>query len=882
MKGIFFMKIEKIIFKNFAAIKNAMDCNEFSIDFSNTMNKVCLLIGPNGSGKTTILSLLHPFAGVGNLDVRDSLNLILSGLDGYKEIHISYNNDYYIIKHIYKAHKETNKNHSVKSYISKNGNELNENGNVTSFKELVRIELGIEPDHLKLIRIGSNVTSMINLTETERKTFMSKLLDEIGIFLSYYKKINNDLIQVKAMISHLVDKMNKLGIQDKKEAKQRLAVLKARVEEEQEKFGKLSGLLSIYNHEIEKIEDTATLKDRLSSTLKKLDKMNKILENVNDLESTDASFYASKIIELEKQVIRNQAQIDSSNILIQNHLSTLNQLQEQHRSLEVQYQKEENNDKELQSLIEERRKLTEKIASIEILLGEYNYDFTKDEFDKFYVFIKNTQDKLDKTYEFGKKVVSKIISLLQDNRNVIQYINTHIMGLDSDEDSQMLFLKTVSRRMSTVNDSKIFENCNNDKCEAKQLWIQVKNLLENSEVERESKKDLSFYKDMEYAYQNIRDVLLSFADYKSIIERLPPSIQNDFKTVNIYNSIAACTRIFNETAMNDVLSTVTEYDNYISLTSKMVELEKSISRYEKTSNFKYISEQMESVSDQINEYQEQIIDLKKIISKLSDRIKDDTNTIETYNDLKETFEKHDELEALYEKLFNDYNSYIKNRDNARECERDIDKVKFSIDTLSSEIQKLQSNIDQYDSIKKELDLYNIKFDEMTLTKEALSSKKGMPLYYIKSYLGNTVEITNELLDIAFNGQIYLDDFKITPTEFSIPFYNRGELISDVKYASQGELSFLSIALSFGLASQTLSKYNIMLLDEIDGPLDIKNREKFIRILENQIDRIGSEQSFLITHNDMFSSYPVDIIDLGFNKNREDKYYLANYLDINRK
>lgn len=314
----------------------------------------------------------------------------------------------------------------------------------------------------------------------------------------------------------------------------------------------------------------------------------------------------------------------------------------------------------------------------------------------------------------------------------------------------------------------------------------------------------------------------------------------------------------------------------------MVELEKSISRYEKTSNFKYISEQMESASNQINEYQEQIIDLKKIISKLSERIKDDTNTIETYNDLKETFEKHDELEALYEKLFNDYNSYIKNRDNARECERDIDKVKFSIDTLSSEIQKLQSNIDQYDSIKKELDLYNIKFDEMTLTKEALSSKKGMPLYYIKSYLGNTVEITNELLDIAFNGQIYLDDFKITPTEFSIPFYNRGELISDVKYASQGELSFLSIALSFGLASQTLSKYNIMLLDEIDGPLDIKNREKFIRILENQIDRIGSEQSFLITHNDMFSSYPVDIIDLGFNKNREDKYYLANYLDINRK
>src|SRR5699024_4860794 len=101
--------------------------------------------------------------------------------------------------------------------------------------------------------------------------------------------------------------------------------------------------------------------------------------------------------------------------------------------------------------------------------------------------------------------------------------------------------------------------------------------------------------------------------------------------------------------------------------------------------------------------------------------------------------------------------------------------------------------------------------------------------------------------------------------FTIPFYNHGTLIRDVKYASQGELSFLSIALSFALATQAMSKYNIMLLDEIDGPLDKSNRVKFINVLENQIDRISSEQNFLITHNDMFSGYPVDIIDLSFSE-----------------
>ena len=66
----------------------------------------------------------------------------------------------------------------------------------------------------------------------------------------------------------------------------------------------------------------------------------------------------------------------------------------------------------------------------------------------------------------------------------------------------------------------------------------------------------------------------------------------------------------------------------------------------------------------------------------------------------------------------------------------------------------------------------------------------------------------------------------------------------------------------------------------------RNREKFIRILENQIERIGSEQNFLITHNDMFSSYPIDVIDLNFDdsyeNNKINSYELANIIHIVRK
>ena len=75
------MKILKLVLNNFNAIKNAMDTTELSIDFSTTVNKICLMIGPNGSGKTTVLSMLHPFSDVGNLDVRNSNSLIIPNKD---------------------------------------------------------------------------------------------------------------------------------------------------------------------------------------------------------------------------------------------------------------------------------------------------------------------------------------------------------------------------------------------------------------------------------------------------------------------------------------------------------------------------------------------------------------------------------------------------------------------------------------------------------------------------------------------------------------------------------------------------------------------------------------------------------------------------------
>ena len=141
------MKIEYIKLVNFAGISTCFKTDEISIDFTKCKNKITLITGKNGSGKTSILSCLHPFAKNGSLDVRHELDLILPGKNGYKEIHIRDNGSLYIIKHYYNTHKES---HLVKSYIEKDGDELNPNGNVRSFEVIVADELDIEPTYLKL------------------------------------------------------------------------------------------------------------------------------------------------------------------------------------------------------------------------------------------------------------------------------------------------------------------------------------------------------------------------------------------------------------------------------------------------------------------------------------------------------------------------------------------------------------------------------------------------------------------------------------------------------------------------------------------------------------------------------------------------------------
>lgn len=848
------MKINYIILENFSNIKTAMNAEKIYIDFRKAKNKVILLVGPNGSGKTSLLSLLTPFASMGTLDVRNSSGIIVEGKNGYKEIEITDGRNTYLIKHFYTAKKDT---HSVKSYIQKNGEELNPNGNVSSFKEWVKMELGIEMDYLKLIRIGSNVSSMINMTETERKTFLNKLLEEADIYLKYFKKVNDEVRQLKDMISHAVDKQNRLGIISIDDIEDKISELQAKLDKKKSAVEKVKENLSVSNHIINGISEPYTLKTRLIELQKKVKRMEEIYER-KEYESSDPSYYEKRIKELEIDIASRDTKISAHRIIIDNNLSMLDDIYSNLHSTEIQYNKELESDKEISRMESEISKLRKEIRNMEKSLKDnVRPDISKDEIDKFVVFLKNIQQVLSKTYEFGLKPIKKVISLIRDNKNVIQYINNKLYTSQTSDTSDLLISRLT--RQFNFDEKDIPTDCSTS-CEPKRLYIQMINLLRSQETK--SKDDVSMLTSMEMVYQNIINILSEFKSYSSIINRLPDDVKKDFYTDVIYKRISDGEIIYNEKKINELLSTITEFATLDDLNSQLSSMEATLSQLQRVSNLEYLKQQISSYSDSIESINDKISSYKKIISSDIERNTEDKKSLEVCRELYETFTEYESKKMELAELRESYSIFIDNSEKVTSYQREIMSLNMDIDYFTKEIEKLRLNIIQYNEIQKDLDLYNKVYDEMILVKESLSSSKGIPLRYIKNYLGNTEEIANELLDIAYNGNIYIDKFKITQSEFSIPFYNRGHLLKDVKLASQGEISFISIALAFALASQTMHKYNIMLLDEIDAALDINYKEKFLKILENQLDRVRGEQCFLITHSNMFSSYPVDIVNFG--------------------
>lgn len=861
------MKITYLKLVNFSNIQTSFKTSEIEIDFSKSKNKVILFTGPNGSGKTSILSCLHPFSTNGNLDIRSDNSLILEGKDGYKEIHIIDESDEYIIKHYYTATKDS---HSIKSYIERNGLELNPNGNVTSFKDLVRENLDIEPDYLKLTRLGSNVTNFIDLKTTERKSFMGKILDEVEIYLKYFKKITSDMREVKSIISHLVDKISKLSISDSDELEEYQRKLNKRVNKSKETVDDISNKISIIVYEIEKYDAPIIIKENMDIAKKKMEKTIRLLQKHGN-ENITIKDCEEEILSLEKSLVSLQSELSSLLEKRESYINNTDKLISERNEIEKELRRIESSSdvKDTEYMIQELKHGIETRVR-ECKLIDYNPEYTKKDMEEFIVMLDKCMDILSSSYEFGKDAIKKALEYIESGIDIKEYVNS--TKKKNEKNKLQSAAELIAKKLHISGNNK----CKDSNCNALTFYNQFYDLLtEEPDYVTEDEEFITFVK---MAYQSIKNVIINIQSYQSLLKKMPKNIQDMFVLKRLINNIQSFSSIYEKEIVYAELTRLTEFELYNEDLNKLSLLKEKLKLIKMSlGNTDYFEERHRVIVNEVGSIREDMIDLNSSIIQIKEKIISSEEKIDELKELKISIEEKDTITHTYEDLKDTYELVRDLFSKKNELTELYNTYNYEYQKLLKEYNDNEYRLKTYKSLNDELSSYRNKYDDMELIKSALSSKEGIPLLYIQVYLKNIQEITNDLLEIIYDDELYIEDFNITADEFKIPYTTKGTKIKDVCYASQGERSFISLALSFALIYQSISRYNIMLLDEIDATLDTSNREKFLQILEKQMDMIEGEQIFLISHNNMFNMYPVDIIDTKNKRNEENK--LSNYIQI---
>lgn len=895
------MKILYAKFVNFKGIYNGTGRTEVELDFSKSDNKITLLAGKNGSGKSTILSLLHPFAGT--LDSR--ANFIIRDTVGYKEVIIADGDEQYLIKHHY---DQTKKRATTKSYFAKKDitgvwEELNENGTVKSFEDLVKQHLDVDTSFFTLSRIGSNVEGFIDKTPTERKKYISNFLPSIDEYLVLYKRVSEQWTDLNKRIKNVVESINKLDSIDHILAT--LENLNNRLDQLRQSERGYSSIVSRSEGFINAKDPNGELLDEYNNVLKNFKIAN---EEYKEIKATlEDSKYSTKE-EAEKAEVEIGKLLNEANVELSKLEADYTSMKNARTTL---YETIERDKDTLESIsdpitIDEYKKITEQrqndIKEANSYLEELSHlkdlDITNENIPRFETAMNNLVEYVEAVVDDYSR--PEIEATLKDSRSS-KDVQSEIEAIDN-------AIKELEDTIKEVDDARKFHisksnltgileqkpsDCVNYSCAFIAEAVKYKDspdkvdrldkkLTKLNEQKKQKQEELAQLKRLYKLLSSIGVIIKTFKRTENDITTLKPdfSLKNRQEVVDfIFQDKSFITStsdmrqvIINRSIIESSIDEIKRANDMIKKLSSEEELVAKLkdSIYSNSKKLEKLESDIVEIKEDIDEwtydknrYRNTLVDLAKIIPLFTDLEK-------VRNVIKDSKLKYDDMKKDIEEI-------REKKDAIKEAEDKIDEITEQIEPLESDINKLKLNIErlkEYNNDKAELE---DKLKIVTAIRDSLSPTKGIPLLFIDVYLEQTKLIANELIDIAYNGTFNIDDFIINEKEFRIRMNKEGGHIdddSDITDCSQGERALTSVALSMALIKQSLKRYNILCLDEIDSELDADNRRAFLSIIDSLMDELGIEQTFIITHNREFDTAPVDLVIMpGADIDIEDKEFM---------
>lgn len=885
------LKLTEITLENFIGIYAGLGKKKLKLDLRKLINKdIIIILGDNGTGKSTLTSVLHPLPGT--TDKRNKF--IREGKDGLKIVKYEKGNISYECKVVYTPSKT---GHNSKAYMKKTidgkTTELNPNGNVTSYKELLLSELGVSDAVLKLSSQNDVCKGHVDMTSTERKLNMSTFLPE-DIYSQHYAVVDKTYKELKARINILVDSIGKMH--DDEFLNEKIEQVTKEINELVAKRDKCIGKIKEYETRISIIEED-DIEKRENSLNKEIKNYTKEIESIGDRISEVYKRSLSNVIDAEDPISKINLVIDEmkstwqeSEIeyqLLVNRLKTKkelrNQLSEDISSKETLLSDIDNN-LSLDELKDMLNRYKDQYKILEKSLSKLKSGVTKPDFINGYDIIENIRTIIDRIRDYDIHLITEVV----DNYNDFSKYQQELDNLYNERNETRMKKSELENKVYTLNENSELKDildmrpkdCIIDSCpfiEKAMKWelIEKKIVEFSNDIDSLSKK----LNKLDDKIQSLEELIRIFNQIKNgwmYIEANQINI-NKLPNNKIYSTLDSYLKCILKPQL--LLDADKDFDEFISVIEskdefneikykqipsieneiKLLETQGTLiddakaTLVEKHNTYNDICKEIETIKENIKIIKDKIDYSKEIIDALSDFLNVKNQYKNLYDEISKSFTELNDVKAKLDEL-NQYKIKYKEK---KEKLKDID-AKLNPLTNEREMYKMEQ-LKVLDN-KHELAAIETDMYKCEIVRAALSIKDdGIPVDVLEYFMDNVRQNANALLSRAFNGALYLEEFEINSKDFIIPYKKNGDRGIDVSYASTAERSFISLCLTLAIMEEIMSVYTICILDEIEGGFSDINKHKFIDILGSQIKRVGISQIFMITHNYNF----YEGFDLGY-------------------
>ena len=200
------MRFTYLYLENYIGIYNGMGLHKIEINLALCRHKMLIIRGENGSGKSTIFNALSVMP--------DSNDVFIPGMSATKIIRLQDGHTSYEMRFIHPVKSDGSRD-TTKAYISRSMNnqmvELNPNGNVTSFKDILYDELGLDPNFIALSQLSLDDKGLAGKKPAERKRFVNAIMSSLEVYNNIYKALTKRSNSLKAVMNTVTTKLGALG-----------------------------------------------------------------------------------------------------------------------------------------------------------------------------------------------------------------------------------------------------------------------------------------------------------------------------------------------------------------------------------------------------------------------------------------------------------------------------------------------------------------------------------------------------------------------------------------------------------------------------------------------------------------------------------------------